>query len=89
MEMDTFLGYAGPFDVWLESEGDDGDAAVIVVGPDSAKIDNTPYNYDAFYLRGGQLVREGNEDLHIDLHSQCLIYQLCEEHDLFTENGND
>lgn len=89
MEMDIFLGYAGPFDVWLDPEGNAGDVAVIVVGPDSAKINGVPYNYDAFELMGGQLVRDGDQDLHIDLHSQCLIYQLCEEYDLFKEKGND
>lgn len=89
LEGDIFLGYAGPFDIWFDPDGNDGEPALLVVGPDSAKIDNAPYNYDTFYLMGGQLERDGTEDLHIDLHSLCLIYQLCEEHELFKENAND
>lgn len=90
MEKDIFLGYAGPLDVWFDAIGNDGEPAVVAVGPDSAKVKMTSvHNYDVFYLMGGQLVRDGAEDLHIDLHSLCLIYQLCEEHDLFKEKSND
>lgn len=87
---DTFLGYAGPLDVWLDPNDPDV-VTIVAVGPNSSRVGGggRGHNFDAFRVEGGMLVRDEIEDLHIGLDDMCLIYQLCVENNIFVrENPN-
>lgn len=79
---DTFLGYAGPFDVWFDTT-EPGTDAILVIGPSSARIRDSGHNFDTFRVFGDLLERDDAQDLHIGLDDMCLIYQLCTENNIF------
>jgi hypothetical protein len=82
-EEDSFLGHAGPFDVWLDERAIHEGLLIAVVGPDSTKTAEGGHNFDTFRVFGGLLNRDDQEDLHIDPYHMCLIYQLCVENNIF------
>jgi hypothetical protein len=79
---DAFLGYAGPFDVWLDTT-EPSEPVILVIGPGSARVRDNGHNFDAFRVEGDMLMRDEMEDLHIGLDDMCLIYQLCMENNVF------
>lgn len=84
MQHDEFLGYAGRFDVWYSPLGDHYTVpGLTIVGPDSTKIKYGGHNFDTYEFDTGGLVLDGAQDLNIDPYHMCLIYQLCEENNLF------
>lgn len=90
IEQDDFLGYAGPFDVWYGPQGVQYQApGITIVGPDSTKINRGGHNFDAYELDTGGLVIDGVQDLNIDPYHMCLIYQLCEENNVFVREDTN
>jgi hypothetical protein len=84
---EEFLGYVGDFDIYYEDHDDD-THIVYVVGPPERQIrSGSPHNFDPYQIDGDTLRLHdeiGGQDLHLDLHDMCQLYQLAVEHGYIT-----
>jgi len=80
---EVFIGYVNDLDIYYEDQTEDeGSEYIFVVGPKDRKLHGTLYNFDAYVIKDGRIVMDGetDHDIHVDLHEMCLIYQLAVEH---------
>lgn len=79
---EVLVGYVNDLDIYYEDQTEDGGFEYIfIVGPKDRKLQATQYNFDSFVIEGNALSGESQyrQDIHVDLHEMCLIYQLAVE----------
>lgn len=81
---EEFLGHVGELDAYYQDHRIEGGSEVAyIVGPSSRLIKRgSPHNFDAYRIEDGALELHDNidtQDLHLDLHDMCLLYQLLED----------
>jgi hypothetical protein len=88
---EEFLGRAGELDVWTELNQDytQDERWIILVGPRKRKLKaGTTHNFDVYPVENNMLssrqVADDDQDIHVELHETCQVYELCVKHGYIT-----
>jgi hypothetical protein len=88
---EEFLACVGELDVWTELNQDNtqDERWIILVGPDERKLRaRTGHNFDVYPVENNMLshrqVAGDDQDIHVELHEMCQVYELCVKHGYIT-----
>jgi len=88
---EEFLGHVGELDVWTELNSDykQPERWIILVGPEERKLKaGTDHNFDVYPVENNVLsprnIVDGDQDIHVELHEMCKVYEMCVERGYIT-----